>query len=807
MNDEFGNSSPMDLEAKYTLSQELAGHEADVRSICSPSKDCIVTCSRDQTVRVWRYRSGVWEQDRVLNGHENFVSVVIPVPGGFASGGNDKVINIWEEGDSSEPLQTLIGHEGAVVALDTTLDGGIVSGSWDHTAKIWKDGQCVATLKGHTQAVWAVLCTPTGDILTASADKTIKLWRNGTCIQTFRGHTDCVRGLAIVEGVGFMSVANDSVVKIWAFSGEECATLVGHSAYVYSVTTIPTGFATCGEDRALKIWEGNVCVQTIYHPSSVWCVCSLSNGDIATACADGIARVWTKDPNRKASAELQDLYNDLVSSTAIPRELAVGDLNTEKLPGEEALTVAGKEGETKMIKRGNKVEAHQWDGAAEKWVKLGEVVDAVGNSSKAVIAGEEYDYVFDVDLGDGGPTKKLGYNTTENPYMAAQRFLWREGLNQGFLDQVAEFIAENVKGITLGATEPQQSVDPFTGRSRYVPGTSHVGQLGNDPFTGGSRYVPGTGSSGNPRGADPFTGSGRYIPSPEPGNVPPSNNTTTQTSSVDTSIKSPYKHFPNKVVLDFKSTKWEALEKKLHSYNEEVKKDEEFKQQHLLQSEFRTLKSIIDMVKESSRYRFTSFPLNSLKIFTKLLSWPPKKRFPGLDLIHRSLLLSEAADLLSTVNLLELVLPCLEPSNPLANILLGMRLLANMFHFQSTRIQMLSQAEKVLEALADHTGNSNKNVRLALVTVIVNYAVSFLAASDAQSKTQCVSIINEVLSTETDAEVLYRALVALGTLIWQDEDTKQLLGAFELLATVTNYTENESGKVKEVASEIIQYAQ
>ena len=58
---------------------------------------------------------------------------------------------------------------------------------------------------------------------------------------------------------------------------------------------------------------------------------------------------------------------------------------------------------------------------------------------------------------------KLPYNITEDPWFAAQRFLQDNGLSPLFLDQVANFIIDNTKGVTLGQGAPQVS-DPFTGK-------------------------------------------------------------------------------------------------------------------------------------------------------------------------------------------------------------------------------------------------------------------------------------------------------------------------------------------------------
>jgi len=141
----------------------------------------------------------------------------------------------------------------------------------------------------------------------------------------------------------------------------------------------------------------------------------------------------------------------------------------------------------------------------KRWQKVGEVVGAAGtegssrSANKKMYNGQEYDYVFDVDIQEGMPPLKLPFNVTDDPWMAAHKFLEENELSPMFLDQVANFITKNTEGVTLG--QPQSNFsDPFTGGSRYVPGSSVPSsdpQLNafQDPFTGGSRYVPGSKSA------------------------------------------------------------------------------------------------------------------------------------------------------------------------------------------------------------------------------------------------------------------------------------------------------------------------
>lgn len=172
----------------------------------------------------------------------------------------------------------------------------------------------------------------------------------------------------------------------------------------------------------------------------------LENGDVVTGCADGIARVWSARPEAALPADQLAAYQAKVTNVPIAKYApfsyvpcvvcrarvvcvccvsshrsyltyskrgSIGDLNVEKLPGREALETPGRtEGDRLMVRNGNTVEVYLWDSAQSQWTKFGEVVDAASTPAKSLQDGREYDYVFDVDLGDGLPARKLGYNAT-----------------------------------------------------------------------------------------------------------------------------------------------------------------------------------------------------------------------------------------------------------------------------------------------------------------------------------------------------------------------------------------------------------
>jgi len=264
--------------------------------------------------------------------------------------------------------------------------------------------------------------------------------------------------------------------------------LYGHSAFVYSLSLLPSGeLLSGGEDQSVRVWKNGEQNQVLTQPCiSVWAVLGLSNGDLVAAGSDGYIRVFSRDPKRLGTEDELLAFQSLVSSNAIPAQ--VGDLKKDDVLGPDALEIPGsKEGEVKMVRNGGMVEAHQWDSMNGKWQKIGEVVNAIKNDRRNMFEGKEYDYIFDVDFKDGVPPLKLPYNLSDNPFVAAQAFIDRNELPQSYLEQIANFITTNSKAVTIGPEEtPSGFADPFTGENRYAPAGSTAPKTALIPAT---KYV------------------------------------------------------------------------------------------------------------------------------------------------------------------------------------------------------------------------------------------------------------------------------------------------------------------------------
>ena len=186
-----------------------------------------------------------------------------------------------------------------------------------------------------------------------------------------------------------------------------------------------------------------------------------------------MVRVFSRDSDRHAAPEALKAFDESVQSSSIPQQqVSNDDIKTEKPEFLEQKS-GTKEGQTAFIQEPDgKISAHTWSQAAGRWVHVGYVSQEAGSTGKKTHhQGKDYDFVFDVDIGDDKPPLKLPYNLSQNPYEAAMKFIQDNELPISYLDQTAQFITTNSQGATLGQpSQPEPAgADPW-GSGRYVPG-------------------------------------------------------------------------------------------------------------------------------------------------------------------------------------------------------------------------------------------------------------------------------------------------------------------------------------------------
>jgi len=578
------------------------------------------------------------------------------------------------------------------------------------------------------------------------ADKHIRIFSpSGKLLHTVKASTDVVRALCRVPAdhpskADFASAGNDGVIRLWRLDGRQVGELHGHENFIYSLVSLPSGeLASSGEDRTVRIWRGSECVQTIAHPAiSVWGVAACSeNGDIVSGASDRKVRIFSRRKERQAEPEVIQAFEDSVKSSSIPQQ-QMGDVQKDKLPGPEFLTQKSgtKEGQVVMVREANgSVGAYQWSQGAHEWLSVGTVVDAVGSSGRKVdYAGKSYDYVFDVDIEDGKPPLKLPFDLSQNPYEAATKFIQDNELPATYLDQVANFIITNTQGATLGQTSQPQPA-------------------GSDPYGMENRYRPGDAASTS-------------SPAPTPA--------TTSRPKV----------LPQTTYLSIKTANLRTILKKTQELNQQLI-NEGSKDLSLNDSQLSTLSNLISSLETllSGTPPQAQIPPDSIPLALHIATaWPPAFRLPGLDLL-RLLTASSSLPASYTTSTNQDLIALLAESGVFAdkdrpnNIMLATRTLSNLFETPRGReladlkfdqtYQMVKEASK---------GSTNRNLKIAAATLWVNYAVLLTSATHSElpsSLDRAITLLDDLsilLRTATDSEAVYRALVAVGTLLTLGED-------------------------------------
>ncbi|PRW44412.1 phospholipase A-2-activating [Chlorella sorokiniana] len=822
--------------ADFRLRQELHGHEEDVRAVCVTPEGALLTGSRDKTIKLWREgEDGAYVEDKTLVGHTDFVSAVAYAapgllegcPGGaVVSGSRDTTVMVWDL-QSATPVQRLEGHQYQVTAVLVTPEGDIVSASLDKTIRIWRGGQCVQVLEGHEAAVLCLLQLPNGDLLSGSGDCTIRVWSGGKCTHTIPAHSDSVRGLALFPNVGVVSASHDQTLKVWTLAGECVAELVGHTALVYCAACTFDGLVASGsEDNTAKLWHADgTCLQTLEHPSNLWGVAFLPNGDLVTACSDHVARIWTQAADRAAPAEIAQAYDAALAAkkeaaAATKQESGCGGGGGGGLPAglkledpAVLLQPGTRDGQQKYVRKGGTCWVYAWDAAKAEWDKIGEVV---GGDDTMVAGskwhnGQQWDYVFDVDAEEGAPPRKLALNRGDNPYLVADRWLEEQGLPATYKEQIVQFILQN----TAADTGPSGSrfVDPYTGAAAYVP-----------PAPGGSGGAPGGGhASGS---TDPYTGVGAYVPpaSSGAGGEGKYGVTGGGADPYTGGGAAPTRHLPAKSYLIYDQVPArDAIRKKIAEFSAAVAASGGDAAAAALSNAELADGGALDALLSRAAAAPSSSGSGCLAdadaaVLSKMLSWPAAQLFPALDLARLLVLHRAAAEQLAgAAGPLAsdaprgglgsaLATACAgEPPVPAAQQT-AVRLACNCFVQPPLLGWVQSAGSRVLDAFAPCATSPNKNVRQGLATLLVNYAVmlSKLASHELEFKSRMLGLAVELLNSSPvdDVETRYRTLVAVGTLAAEHSKVRAMARDLGFLSLADSLRAGGGGKVAEAAAEV-----
>ncbi|EMS65509.1 Ubiquitin homeostasis protein lub1 [Triticum urartu] len=298
-------------------------------------------------------------------------------------------------------------------------DVGVPTSSSDGTVRFWTqhpEKKCEyvlsKTLAGHFSFVGAMVWAPPSDrfpegaIVSGGMDTLVLLWNlhTGEVVGTMKGHTSQVQvipplnfgkeGFVYIHslgmqmpGMGILSASHDGTIKLWALTGQPLLEMIGHTSLVYSVDAHSSGLIASGSrDRSVKIWKDGICVQSIEHPGRIWDAKFLDNGDVVTACCDGIVRIWTTGNNRLCHDEELAAYRKTVGGLKLMDPSGAAGMTQQGHKSHFSDTVhvycvdsmmlqlfvvnfAGIVAQTLIVREGHTGVAYSWNSKELKWDK------------------------------------------------------------------------------------------------------------------------------------------------------------------------------------------------------------------------------------------------------------------------------------------------------------------------------------------------------------------------------------------------------------------------------------------------------
>lgn len=188
-------------------------------------------------------------------------------------------------------------------------------------------------------------------------------------------------------------------------------------------------------------------------------------------------------------------------------------------------------------------------------------------------------------------------------------------------------------------------------------------------------------------------------------------------------------------------------------------------------------------------------------IFFLLIS---DKAFPGIDIlrlaIRHPVVNQHFCNSKDGEQFLQHLLLLAAQTSPPANRMLVFRTLCNASIHQDGRQLMTLGRDSILSIISDNIAIKNKNLHIAMATLLLNFAVELHTSSDVEAKSQCLSIVSMMIASEPDLEACFRLLVAMGTLMTGDDNSVAIARSLEVQPFVTKLvTTKEPQKVGDCA--------
>lgn len=269
------------------------------------------------------------------------------------------------------------------------------------------------------------------------------------------------------------------------------------------------------------------------------------------------------------------------------------------------------------------------------------------------------------------------------------------------------------------------------------------------------------------------------------------------------------KHFPCQYGA-LETANLGGIANKIKEFNSQVESNES-----LSEDELRTLESLIGQLQQPKGTR--SLGQNHMAVLNKLLSWPPGKVFPVLDLVRIAVLVPSAANYFADQaragerNVITTVTDIGFTNNESGNVILQMmalRLLGNSFQHESLRSVLVQSVDRLLDTVIPICEQpKDSKLIVPYSKLLQNLMIHFddNAEDSKPIKQRVLGSAKSFLDANAgrlNAESLYALLCGIGTLIHRSERLKQLAKQLGVDALASRFVSHQDAKVSGAAVQL-----
>jgi len=173
----------------------------------------------------------------------------------------------------------------------------------------------------------------------------------------------------------------------------------------------------------------------------------------------------------------------------------------------------------------------------------------------------------------------------------------------------------------------------------------------------------------------------------------------------------------------------EAVKNKIKEFNGELRV--------LSDEQLGVLDQLFELVQNKAQYNQTKISKRGFEVVSLLLQFPSDKAFPALDLYRMLLMHPSMSEPFKLGEFAAEILGHLTShlkNGPMATQMMAIRCLVNMFKNNSSQAALFNVFKGLVDLAAPLLLDANKNVRLSLYTLFINFSITLIDRKDSNQK-------------------------------------------------------------------------